>query len=264
MRSFGALPAQGCLPALAWRAFSCRIYPFQHHGACLMCGKTSCEGQQSGSRQQSRSGEAQDHQGADWGREYRRARACFGHFQRRRKGLLLHHRSGERAQQLEPLRLAAEKAVAAMPGVAKAVVALTAAKAASRQGAPQHGLRRRALSRRPFARGPFARAAREGRNTAKGRRSGHRRDHRCRIRQGRGRQVTTAVNLALALKANGLRVGVLDADIYGPSMPRLLGIKGKPQQTAENRLKRWTATACGHVHGFLVEEETPMIWRGRW
>ena len=48
---------------------------------------------------------------------------------------------------------------------------------------------------------------------------------------------TTAVNFALALKAQGLKVGVLDADIYGPSMPRLLGIKGQPQQLAGNKLE---------------------------
>jgi ATP-binding protein involved in chromosome partitioning len=74
---------------------------------------------------------------------------------------------------------------------------------------------------------------------------------------------TTAVNLALALKANGLRVGVLDADIYGPSMPRLLGITGKPQQTADKRLKPMDGYGMPVMSmGFLVEEDTPMIWRG--
>jgi len=74
---------------------------------------------------------------------------------------------------------------------------------------------------------------------------------------------TTAINLALALKANGLKVGVLDADIYGPSMPRLLGIKGRPQQLAGDKLAPMEAYGLKVMSmGFLVEEDTPMIWRG--
>ena len=74
---------------------------------------------------------------------------------------------------------------------------------------------------------------------------------------------TTAVNLALALQAHGLKVGVLDADIYGPSMPRLLGIKGKPQQLAGDKLAPMEAYGLKVMSmGFLVDEETPMIWRG--
>jgi len=74
---------------------------------------------------------------------------------------------------------------------------------------------------------------------------------------------TTAVNLALALKSRGLNVGILDADIYGPSMPRLLGIKGQPQQLANNQLKPMEAFGLKVMSmGFLVDEETPMIWRG--
>ena len=74
---------------------------------------------------------------------------------------------------------------------------------------------------------------------------------------------TTAVNFALALKELGLKVGVLDADIYGPSMPRLLGLKGQPQQVAGNKLKPMEAYGLKVMSmGFLVDEETPMIWRG--
>ena len=74
---------------------------------------------------------------------------------------------------------------------------------------------------------------------------------------------TVAVNLALALKEKGLRVGVLDADIYGPSMPRLLGLKGQPQQIAGNQLEPLQAYGLKVMSmGFLVDEETPMIWRG--
>ena len=74
---------------------------------------------------------------------------------------------------------------------------------------------------------------------------------------------TTAVNFALALKERGLRVGILDADIYGPSMPRLLGLKGQPQQLAGNKLAPMEAYGLKVMSmGFLVDEETPMIWRG--
>src|SRR5690606_27674445 len=74
---------------------------------------------------------------------------------------------------------------------------------------------------------------------------------------------TTSVNLALALKANGLRVGILDADIYGPSMPRLLKITGRPQQI-ENRIIKPMENYGIKVMsmGFLVDEEVAMIWRG--
>jgi ATP-binding protein involved in chromosome partitioning len=74
---------------------------------------------------------------------------------------------------------------------------------------------------------------------------------------------TTAVNLAIALKERGLKVGILDADIYGPSMPRLLGLKGQPQQIASNKLAPMQAYGLKVMSmGFLVDEETPMIWRG--
>jgi ATP-binding protein involved in chromosome partitioning len=72
----------------------------------------------------------------------------------------------------------------------------------------------------------------------------------------------TAVNLALALQADGARVGVLDADIYGPSMPRMLGVKGQPQ-TVGNRIVPQQAHGIQAMSiGFMVDEDTPMIWRG--
>jgi len=72
----------------------------------------------------------------------------------------------------------------------------------------------------------------------------------------------TAVNLALALLADGACVGILDADIYGPSMPRMLGISGQPE-TDGNRIipQRGHGLQVMSI-GFLVEEDTPMIWRG--
>ena len=70
------------------------------------------------------------------------------------------------------------------------------------------------------------------------------------------------VNLALALAADGARVGVLDADIYGPSMPRMLGVSGPPQ-TEGNRIVPLRAHGVQVMSiGFMVEEDTPMIWRG--
>jgi ATP-binding protein involved in chromosome partitioning len=72
----------------------------------------------------------------------------------------------------------------------------------------------------------------------------------------------TSVNLALALAADGARVGVLDADIYGPSIPRMLGISGQPQ-TEGNRIipQQAHGLQCMSI-GFMVAEDTPMIWRG--
>ena len=73
---------------------------------------------------------------------------------------------------------------------------------------------------------------------------------------------STSVNLALALRADGARVGVLDADIYGPSMPRMLGVSGNPQ-TDGNRIIPQRAHGLQVMSiGFMVEEDTPMIWRG--
>jgi ATP-binding protein involved in chromosome partitioning len=73
---------------------------------------------------------------------------------------------------------------------------------------------------------------------------------------------TTAVNLAVALAAQGLRVGLLDADIYGPSLPQMLGTRERPRSSGQRitPLSRWGLKAMSI--GFLVDEETPMIWRG--
>ena len=74
---------------------------------------------------------------------------------------------------------------------------------------------------------------------------------------------TVAVNLALALAAEGATVGVLDADIYGPSQPRMLGISGKPESKDGNTLEPMHSYHLQAMSiGFLIDEETPMIWRG--
>lgn len=72
----------------------------------------------------------------------------------------------------------------------------------------------------------------------------------------------TAVNLALALAADGARVGILDADIYGPSMPRMLGISGRPAAIGKRILPQRAYGLQAMSIGFMVEDDTPMIWRG--
>ncbi len=74
---------------------------------------------------------------------------------------------------------------------------------------------------------------------------------------------TTAVNLALALQAEGATVAILDADIYGPSMPRMLGCTGQPESVDGKSLEPMIGHGIQSMSiGYLVEEDTPMIWRG--
>src|SRR5208282_1816130 len=150
----------------------------------------------------------------------------------------------ERGPRLEPLRKAAEKAVEALPGVLSVTAVLTAQ-------APPRG--------RP-APNP---AASGGVRTARGAVPGV--GAIVAVASGKGGvgKSTVAANLALGLKANGLRVGVLDADIYGPSMPRMLGISGRPRSRDGKTLIPMEnyGLKCMSM-GFLVPEDTPMIWRG--
>lgn len=74
---------------------------------------------------------------------------------------------------------------------------------------------------------------------------------------------TTAVNLALALHALGARVGVLDADIYGPSVPAMLGLSGRPESPDNKSIEPLRAFGVEAMSiGFLIEQDSPMIWRG--
>lgn len=74
---------------------------------------------------------------------------------------------------------------------------------------------------------------------------------------------TTAINLALALSMEGATVGILDADIYGPSQPRMLGVSGQPKSNDGKSLEPMEAHGLQAMSiGFLIDEETPMIWRG--
>lgn len=74
---------------------------------------------------------------------------------------------------------------------------------------------------------------------------------------------TTAVNLALALAADGASIGILDADIYGPSMPLMLGLSGKPESKDNKTMEPKVAYGIQtNSIGYLIEEDTPMIWRG--
>ncbi|WP_113437392.1 iron-sulfur cluster carrier protein ApbC [Rhizobium cremeum] len=165
----------------------------------------------------------------------------------------------ERARELEPLRQAAERAVKSMPGVKGALVSLTAEKKPGAPSAAPAPARPHAHGH-PHAHGPAAGAPqRPAKQNIPGISA------IIAVASGKGGvgKSTTAVNLALAMKANGLKVGILDADVYGPSMPRLLGIAGRPQQI-ENRIivpmENYGIKAMSM--GFLVDEGTAMIWRG--
>ena len=165
-----------------------------------------------------------------------------------------------RAREFEALRQAAEKVVRELTGVLSVAVTLTADRAPG--GRPSGGNGAGAGTQAPPG-SPVARGAAQAARHRAGAIPGV--ANIVAVASGKGGvgKSTTAVNLALALKASGLEVGILDADIYGPSMPRLLGIKGRPQQLAGDKLAPMEAYGLKVMSiGFLVDEETPMIWRG--
>jgi ATP-binding protein involved in chromosome partitioning len=155
-------------------------------------------------------------------------------------------------QAWEPVRKAAETAVRAIPGVTSTMVALTAERAAGNaQRAPQAAPAGRAAARAPAREGgppgiPGIAAI-------------------IAVASGKGGvgKSTTAVNLALGLRDLGLKTGMLDADIYGPSVPKLLGLRGRPEMAGGTKLLPMDGYGMKVMSiGFLVDEETPMIWRG--
>ena len=170
----------------------------------------------------------------------------------------------DRAQAMEPLRLRAEKLVKDIPGVAGALVTLTAERKGGRTSddAPQSRPKPAsppAPQPRPAA--PHSHSAPQ--SQAKPGIPGVGKIIAVASGKGGVGKSTTSVNIAVGLQALGLKVGILDADIYGPSMPRLLGISGRPE-TVNGRIMKPMSNYGLKVMsmGFLVEEETPMIWRG--
>ena len=160
----------------------------------------------------------------------------------------------------EPVRKAAEEAVRAVPGVQSALVALTAERAA---GAAARGPQPSHVATQPRAAGPAAHAHAHPADKVQPGIPGV--DAVIAVASGKGGvgKSTTAVNLALGLRDLGLKVGMLDADIYGPSLPKLLAIKEKPQTIGGTRLKPIDRYGLSVMSiGFLIDEETPMIWRG--
>jgi len=175
----------------------------------------------------------------------------------------------ERATELEPLRQAAEKTVRDMEGVTSVLAVLTAEK--PRGSAPTSG-RGAQVAESPRVQQARASAGpRPGPAPAQPAAGGGRPlaqiagiKHMIAVASGKGGvgKSTTAVNLALGLQAAGLTTGILDADIYGPSQPRLLGLTGRPQATG-NKLQPMQAYGLKAMSmGFLVDEGTPIIWRG--
>jgi ATP-binding protein involved in chromosome partitioning len=164
------------------------------------------------------------------------------------------------ARAWESVRAQAEAAVRAIPGVSVAMIALTAerkpgAAAASPPHRHAHGVAPVSSHKPPQSpSSPMSKQSEIPGIAAV-----------IAVASGKGGvgKSTTALNLALGLRDLGLRVGLLDADIYGPSVPRLTGIREKPELNDERKMipiKRFGLAIMSI--GFLVEEDTAMIWRG--
>lgn len=159
----------------------------------------------------------------------------------------------ESANSLEPLREQAAALAASVQGIDAATVVLTADRKAGGPAAAQPPQAQRPAHGHAHAQPrAVAKQAIPGIGAIVAVASG---------KGGVGKS-TTAVNLALALQANGLRAAVLDADIYGPSLPRLMKISGRPQQI-DGRIRPMENYGMKVMSmGFLVDEGTAMIWRG--
>jgi ATP-binding protein involved in chromosome partitioning len=165
------------------------------------------------------------------------------------------------ARAWESVRANAETAVRAVPGVNSAMIALTAER---KPGAPaaaphrhDHGVAPASAHRPPPGTGPSSPMSKQSEIPGVA--------AIIAVASGKGGvgKSTTALNLALGLRDLGLRVGLLDADIYGPSVPRLTGIHEKPQLDDSRKMLPIMRFGLSIMSiGFLVEEDTAMIWRG--
>jgi ATP-binding protein involved in chromosome partitioning len=177
----------------------------------------------------------------------------------------------QRAAELEPLRKAAEKVVSAIPGVSGVTVVLTAEtkgrvpSAGNGNGGAkvvEHPRVQQARTQGAAGDGAGQRAQAGGGRHAVGVPGVK---HLIAVASGKGGvgKSTTAVNLALGFRAIGLKAGILDADIYGPSQPRLLGLTGRPQVVSGTTLRPMQGYGLEVMSmGVLVDEGTPIIWRG--
>lgn len=173
------------------------------------------------------------------------------------------------ARAWEPVRAAVERTVRGTPGVTSALVALTAERKA---GLPPIASHTPAAARAPAAGGhSHAGHSHAGHSHAQPPADPQKETPGLpgvgaiiAVASGKGGvgKSTLAANLALGLAASGLKVGLLDADIYGPSVPRLMGLKGRPEVNGRMITPMQAFGLKVMSIGFLVEEETPMIWRG--
>ncbi len=159
--------------------------------------------------------------------------------------------SAKAAESMEPVRQAAEDAVFALAGVGSVTAVLTAERAAPEQAAPD---------REPE---PPPQMAKQQSGPAGGLVPGVKTIIAVASGKGGVGKSTVSANLAVALAGLGKSVGLLDADIYGPSMPRMLGISGKPASPDGKQIIPMENHGLKVMSmGFLVPEDTPMIWRG--
>jgi ATP-binding protein involved in chromosome partitioning len=205
----------------------------------------------------------------------------------------------DRAEELEPLRQAAEKVVKDVEGIVGVTAVLTAEAAKGGRPAPKpaakasggmapesarvqaarasghahdhgpgghHHGHDHGHSHAPAVAKPAGAPARPGAATGGGKAAGVAGiKHLIAVASGKGGvgKSTTATNLALGFQAIGLKAGILDADIYGPSQPRLLGLTGRPQAGPDNKLRPMQGYGLQAMSmGFLIDEGTPVIWRG--